>query len=654
MKEETRFSEYVENLRHENGISVLSLCEGLCSFQEVSYLETGTRKLDRLLEEAILERLGVGAEDYEIYMDYAEYQRWGERHHIIHCISFEKFGEAERLLKEYHNRYCNKLTDAIGSDSECCNVGYLAVDKLEMQFYLSMQAQIQDFVGDCKEELGMLFLKALKLTVPMYEKRPIMTLILSLKELNLMLEAERHRKEGERFSRYREIVEYIEAKSLDRRGKAKLYPKAVYYLYRSMVSCGPEKENEANGFGQTGKIGSKPFDDKTIYQLLRHCDHALEILRDNGRMYFLWEILFMREKLLNSLQGECDNIEDKETLQVICQETINWRRALESVYTEFGVPPKTFDYCYLYVMKGVSCINDVIRIRRRMLGINAKELCEGICSVKTLRRLESCRTVPQRAIVKRLFERLGLSGELTRTELVTDSSEAHKLMEQLRESCNKYQWMESERLLEKVKKLVSTKIRSNQQALMRKELLIQLGRMNIEKEDYLKKMRTVLELTLPYDAFLQEGEKYLTYEEQLCILNMMQVMDRQGEELLTCMRRFEEMYRPYIEDELYEVVMGMYEVIMGYTRSLWGNMGEYDKADWHSRKMIEGCLRARRLWMLHDSLYDRWWNYKERVKKGIFISKALDDTEELTRCVVLSKLAKSNDEEFYLKKLERL
>ena len=275
-------------------------------------------------------------------------------------------------------------------------------------------------------------------------------------------------------------------------------------------------------------------------------------------------------------------------------------------------------------------------------------------SVKTLRRLESCRTVPQRAIVKRLFERLGLSGELTRTELVTDSSEAHKLMEQLRESCNKYQWMESERLLEKVKKLVSTKIRSNQQALMRKELLIQLGRMNIEKEDYLKKMRTVLELPLPYDAFLQEGEKYLTYEEQLCILNMMQVMDRQGEELLTCMRRFEEMYRPYIEDELYEVVMGMYEVIMGYTRSLWGNMGEYDKADWHSRKMIEGCLRARRLWMLHDSLYDRWWNYKERVKKGIFISKALDDTEELTRCVVLSKLAKSNDEEFYLKKLERL
>ena len=200
MKEETRFSEYVENLRHENGISILSLCEGLCSFQEVSYLETGTRKLDRLLEEAILERLGVGAEDYEIYMDYAEYQRWGERHHIIHCISFEKFGEAERLLKEYHNRYCNKLTDAIGSDSECCNVGYLAVDKLEMQFYLSMQAQIQDFVGDCKEELGMLFLKALKLTVPMYEKRPIMTLILSLKELNLMLEAERHRKEGDRKS----------------------------------------------------------------------------------------------------------------------------------------------------------------------------------------------------------------------------------------------------------------------------------------------------------------------------------------------------------------------------------------------------------------------------------------------------------------------
>lgn len=289
-----------------------------------------------------------------------------------------------------------------------------------------------------------------------------------------------------------------------------------------------------------------------------------------------------------------------------------------------------------------------------MLGLSAKELCEGICDVRTLRRLESRKTSPQRAIVRDLFERLGLPRDLIRTELVTDSPKARRLMERLRESSNKHLWEESEQLLKEVKKLVSTEIKSNRQALMRKELQIRWGKKNIERGEYLRQMCAVLELTLPYEAFLQEGEKYLTYEEQLCIQNMMQAMDLDDDELLICMSRFDEIYRPYISEELLGVVMGMYEVVMGYTRSLWGNMGEYDKADWHSRNIIEGCLRFRRLWMLDDSLYDRWWNYTERNKKGIPTDKILDDAEELTKCLVLSRLAKSGDEAFYMKKLKEL
>lgn len=66
-----------------------------------------------------------------------------------------------------------------------------------------------------------------------------------------------------------------------------------------------------------------------------------------------------------------------------------------------------------------------------MLGITPGELYDGICSVKTLRRLERRETTPQRAIVEPLFARLGLSGELTQTELVTDDPEAKRLMEKM-------------------------------------------------------------------------------------------------------------------------------------------------------------------------------------------------------------------------------
>ncbi len=52
-------------------------------------------------------------------------------------------------------------------------------------------------------------------------------------------------------------------------------------------------------------------------------------------------------------------------------------RVLEQSYQEFRIPKETVTDSFLYVEKGVSCINDAIRIRRKMLGMDLKELCEG-------------------------------------------------------------------------------------------------------------------------------------------------------------------------------------------------------------------------------------------------------------------------------------
>ena len=61
------FIDYVNSLREKEGFSLQEVCEGICNPQEIHYLEQGKREVDRLLEEAILERLGIGAEDSESY-----------------------------------------------------------------------------------------------------------------------------------------------------------------------------------------------------------------------------------------------------------------------------------------------------------------------------------------------------------------------------------------------------------------------------------------------------------------------------------------------------------------------------------------------------------------------------------------------------------
>ncbi len=626
MEESRLFNRYVNRMRKKYGISMRQVCEGLCSFQELSLLENGRRQPNRLLQDAIVERLGVDTEDYEIFLGVTEYKRWEVRQRILHCITWEETGRADRLLEEYYTGY---------------GKGNTAIErKLERQFYLSMLAQILRYGGASREKLWALFDEAVRLTVPALEHKPISQLTLSIKELNLILEAEQYRRDGARLLRYREILTYIEGAGLDGLSMAKIYPKAVFFLCRERLTTAVEK----------------PLPLSEMAGFLQLCSCAVDILRNNNRMYFLWELLDMRGQLLKQMaeryrhQGEP---KAADTMRAMHRENTGWKTVLEQIYAEFQVPKKTFEYCYLYVMQGVSCINDVIKIRRQMLGITPGELCNGICDVRTLRRMEHRSTMPQRAIVERLFARLGLSGEFTRTELVTDDPEAKRSMEKMWERENNQQWEEAENILKQLKTQVSMDIPGNRQALTRRNVLFHWKKGVLGNDEYCRLMREILELTLPFKAFLIEGEKYLTYEEQICIQNMLLGMDRDREEYKICIERFEQIYCSIIGNELQATFAEILEYIVSYIGSELGYRGEYDKSDQYSANIIQNCLRLRRVRAISENLYNRWRNYAERERKGVPANRALSNEEELNKCILLSRLCKCiNNEIFYSRKLE--
>ncbi|MCM1118348.1 MAG: hypothetical protein NC543_03215 [bacterium] len=625
--ESRQFNMYIARMRRKRDISMRQICEGLCTSQEISFLENGQRLPSKLLQDVIVERLGVGAEDYEHFLSYAEYGRWEARQRILHCITWEETERAKRLLEEYYAGY--------GKGNSTIE------EKLERQFYLSMLAQIRSYEGASGDELRALFDEALRLTVPALEHKPLSHLVLSIKELNLLLEIEQYRGEEARLSQYEEILTYIEGVGLDGRGMAKIYPKAVFFLCRERLAAA---------------MGS-PLSLSESEELLKLCNRAVDILRDNYRMYFLWELLDIRGLLLEQLAGSYRHQgepEKADALRATQSENAEWKTVLEQLYREYQVPKETFEYCYLYVMHGVYCINDVIRIRRMMLGMTPGELCEGICDVKTLRRLERRTTIPQRAIVEELFARLGLSGELTRTELITDDPEAKELMEQIRRLVNDMQWEQAAELFNELELRVSMDFPHNKQTLMRENVLSRWKNREMESDAFCRAMREVLELTLPFEAFLKEGEKYLTYQEQSCIHSMLQGMDRDSAEFWTAIERFEDMYRPIIDSELQGAYAGIYNLIMNLVASELGNKGEFDRSDQYSDITTTGCLRFRRLGELSNSLYNRCWNHAERRRRSIPTSLSLDEKKELYKCLLLSRLDKQkNNETFFRKMLEQ-
>lgn len=673
--ERKQFARYISRLREKQGITMKQLCEGLLSDRAAMFIEQGKRDTSRSMREALLERLGVGAEDSECCLGCEEYAHWKAQQQILHSIACEEMEQAQALVEKYWTAYCGEAGEC-GKNKE----------KLDQQFYFVMLAQIRryngnpalqgrrnfqrerDFQGeeggqserqfrletDVRGEVAALFEKALKLTVPAWEEKPVSELTLSLKELHLLLETVHYRtadsgiRHEERLGQYREIIEYITKRKLDRRGMAKIYPKAVYYLCRCLMEEYDAEEPGENIHGM-----------RRYQELLTYCNRALKILRDNGRMYYLWEILDMREQLFGKLadapgSGCGYDSRNQEAFRRLRQENASWRQVLEDICQEFNVPKETFHCCYLYVSKGVCCTNDVIRIRSGMLGIRGEELCDGVCSIKTLRRIRNGVVSPQREVVEGLFDKLGLSGELVRTEIVTGVPEARELMERLREHINARRWREAEKALERIKQLISMEFTCNRQAILRKEVLLSQAKNEINQKECYRRLREALELTLPYEAFLEPGEKYLTHEEQSCIRNMMVEMDERSDEFIMCVQRFEEIYQPIIDRGELENVESMYEFIMGYVRSYWGNTGDFVKADKYDKILIEGCLRFGRIWYLHDGLYDRWWNHNERKKKGIPTNIHLDDEEELKKCILFSELVQSAETSFYQKKLRQI
>lgn len=658
------FAEYIKSLWEKQGLSMQAVCSGLCTVQEFHYLMTGERMVSWILREAVLERLGVGAEDFEYLLSRSDYRRWEKRHHILHCITYGQFREGEMLLEEYRLEY--KI--AAGLESTAGNCGQAdksgaeinTNNRLEAQFYISMLAQLRRCQGASEEELFRLFDSALRLTVPDYEVNLLPAAALSFKELNLMLEAERYRREGERPERYLEIVRYIDGRKFHRRGKGKIYPKAVCFLCRCAVDRQKlEKSMPENTLMLlSGTDGPDSGTEWTSAGLLQYCECALELLREIGRMYYLWEILSVRGELLDCLAQEalCWQKQSRGlfarliSLEPLQRENREWKEMLEKTYVEFGVPKETFEYCYMYVAKGGVCINDVLRIRRNMLGISPREFCRGICDVSTLRRLEKGTAKPQRFIAQALLERMGLSGELARTELATSSPEAKEMMERIKDAANNRYWDEMEKLLLPLKGMVTVQERCNRQVFMRKEATLFWRRGEIDREEYCRRMRAALEITLPYEAFLKEGEKYLTHEEQRCIQNRMLGMEENSEEYLTCMRRFEEIYSFYEENDLLETVAGMHDLIMGYVGRAWGRRGDYDRADKYCGIIIQGCLRLRRLSALYGNLYDRLWNNRKRIEEGLPAGQVLDAETELERCILLCEIDRSDDRHYYEKK----
>ena len=586
------FAKLLKNIRTEENVSLDQLAMGFMSASQLAKIENGERPINKNIRDRLLERLGIAKELYENLLDLCDFEEWDYKKKILSAIQDKKTEEAYHFLTAYRVRLKEN-------------------DKVNQQFILIMMGEVFKQEGASKEKIADCYQKAARLTIPeaekvWREKRP-----LSVLEINLLLETLVYGNETDDLYKYRVLMDYVDMGYYDEITKAKIYPKIVYYYLKKQIS-----------FQKYWNVESQKED-------LNLCENAIEKLRNAGRTYYLIELLEIKLEISEAIPDGTvpENLEGKELLSVI-----------KNLYTEYNVPVYMQDCTYLYQQKWIFAMSDVLRIRREMFGLTQEQLCEGICSVKSLRRAEKGQTDMQRETLKKILNRLGLSGQMQWSRLITSDREVIRMAEELADYINDRKFSVASKQLESLKSRIDLDIPQNKQYFLEKQALLEFEQGKVTREEFVKMEKEALECTLRAENLYRKENVYLTEQEITCIRNSWRGME--GKEKRKLIDLIFRLYDNYALNNGLSQAISMYEFIAESAVNELGNNGEHVRAEEIDRKVIKASLSCRRIWDVHYNLYDILWNENEIMKKSAKGVNAAEKKQGLICCIAISHFVK--------------
>ena len=594
------FAKLLKNIRTEEKVSLDQLAMGFMSASQLTKIENGERPINKNIRDRLLERLGIAKELYENLLDLCDFEEWDYKKKILSAIQNKKIEDAYRLLKEYKAHLREN-------------------DRINHQFILAMWGEVLKQEGASKEKIAECYRKAVILTIPdaekvWSEKRP-----LSVLEMNLLLETIIYGNNMDYLHKCRVLMEYIDTGYYDEIMKAKIYPKIVYYYLKKQI------------------LFKEYWNVETQTENLKICEKAIDKLRDAGRTYYLVELLEIEIQILETMPEDAvtEHLEKNETDKINARELIS---VIKNLYAEYEVPAYMQDCTYFYQQKWIFSMKDVLRTRRAMFGLTQEQLCEGICSVKSLRRAEKGQTDMQRETLKKLLNRLGLSGQMQWSRLITSDREVIRMAEELADYINDRKFSVASKQLESLKSRIDLDIPQNKQYFLEKQALLEFEQGKVTREEFVKMEKEALECTLCAENLYRKENVYLTEREIICISNSWKGMEgKEKRELIDLIFR---LYDNYALNNGLSQAISMYEFIAESAVNELGNNGEHVRAEEIDRKSIKASLSCRRVWDIHYKIYDILWNEKKLMKKsGKRVSNNRMNTE-LKRCIIMSHYVK--------------
>lgn len=260
-------------------------------------------------------------------------------------------------------------------------------------------------------------------------------------------------------------------------------------------------------------------------------------------------------------------------------------------------------------------LGDIIRMTRKSLSITQEQLCEDICSVETLSRIETGRQNPGKDVYELLMERMGRIRDRAYSMLSVSDYKVLEKMRQFETSIQTYEYHRAEYILEDIKMLLGD-TNLDRQFITRAESLVKYRLKRISTDEFLDELHKAIRITIPRYGEISLANWPLNYNEVTILLNISTAYSEK-EEYQKGIDILEEVNSAVKQSYIEEEQRSTMQVVVLYSISKWyGLLEEHQRAIETAKEGIEICREFKIGNALPHLLYNYAWNKEQLIDKG--------------------------------------
>lgn len=269
---------------------------------------------------------------------------------------------------------------------------------------------------------------------------------------------------------------------------------------------------------------------------------------------------------------------------------------------------------------GIYRLGDIIRMSRKSLSITQEQLCDGICSVETLSRVENGRQIPGKDVYELLMERMGRSRERAYSMLSISDYYIFEKMKLFYDYIERYDYIKAEKVLNLIKRSLGNS-KMDKQFLIRGENIVNYRLNRINAEEFLHGLEKSLLLTIPQYGKISLAGWPLNYQETVLLLNISSAL-AQNKRYDKAIEILEEvsnvMMQSYMDEEQKVILQSK---ILSNLSKWYGLIKRHNKAIEIAMDGINICKKHKLGNVLPNLLYSVVWNKEQLIRMGILPSE---------------------------------